>query len=276
MLSAVIITKNEACNIEDCLKSLFWIDDIHVIDSGSTDKTFEIAEQMGAKVHRKTFSTYAEQHNWAHREADLKYGWVLHMDADERSTPAFQKAILQALKDAPPSRQAYYCCWKLMMGKHWLKYSDGFPRWQLRLVRKEVEPYIEFGHAQKEKAFDDTALGYIQAPYLHFPWNKGWAHWLDRHNTYSTKEALERLKYPFKWKQLRSLHPSKRIFALKVAVSKLGLMWPFLRFLYAYILRGGILDGYAGLVYLLSVSYYELCIALKMKEGQARKDLKQS
>lgn len=268
MLSAVIITKDEAANIEDCLKTLSWIDDIHVIDSGSTDATLAIAQRLGAKTHCKAFSTYAEQHNWAHREAGLKYDWVLHIDADERSTPAFKEAIVQALQTAPRTRQGYYCCWKLMMGKHWLKYSDAFPRWQLRLVRKAIEPYLEFGHAQKEKAFEDSVLGYIRAPYLHFPWNKGWAQWLERHNTYSSKEALERLSYPLKWGQLRSLHPSKRVFALKVAVSKLGLAWPFLRFLYAYILRGGFLDGYPGLIYLLSISYYELCISLKMQEAK--------
>ncbi len=256
-------------NIEGCIQSLSWIDDIHVVDSGSTDNTVALAQNLGATVHYRPFTTYAEQHNWAHREAGLKHPWVLHLDADERSTPAFQKSVLECLSNTPPKILAYYCCWKLMLGKKWLKYSDGFPRWQLRLVRKELEPYIEFGHAQKEKNFEDGSLGYIQEPYLHFPWSKGWAHWLEKHNTYSSKEAIERLHHPLDWKQLFSPHPSKRIFAVKAAAARLGLLWPFFRFFYHYILRGGFLDGYAGLVYLLSISYYELCITLKMEEIKA-------
>ena len=265
MISVVIITKNEEKNIENCIKSLSWADDIHIIDSGSTDNTLQIAKDVGVSVHIREFVSYSEQHNWAHKYAGLKYNWVLHMDADERSTSEFKEAILNAVFGASSNTLGYYCCWKLMMGPCWVKRSDCYPRWQLRLVRKEIEPYIEFGHAQKEKKFPDGTLKYIQEPYLHYPWSKGWEHWFSKHNTYSTKEAKQALSSTFLWKDLFSKHPSKRVFTLKLAFRKIGIAGPFFRFFYCYIFRLGFLDGYPGFLYALAMAIYEFLIYVKCK-----------
>lgn len=265
MISIVILTHNESVNIGPCIESVHWCDDIHVIDAYSSDDTAQIAQTLGAKVHKRAFTSHADQHNWAHTGLDLKHPWVLHLDADERSTDAFYEDILSKVSNASPTIQGFYCCWKLMLFGCWVKHGDCFPRWQLRLVRKSCTPYISFGHAQKEASFKTYELGYIKEPYLHYAFNKGWAYWYSRHNHYSTNEAKERLSTSFHWKDLLSTHKSKRVFALKAIAHKIP-FWPFIRFFYSYCLRLGFLDGKAGYIYCLEMAHYEMMISIKMLE----------
>jgi glycosyltransferase involved in cell wall biosynthesis len=270
MFSVVILTYQEAQDIVACIETLRpWSDDIHVIDSGSSDATVALAQAAGAHVHTHPMRTYAGQHNWAHQHVHFRYPWVLHLDADERCTPAFAKALQEALHKAPAHCQGFYCCWKLMLYGRWLRRSDAFPRWQLRVLRATVrEPYIEFGHAQKENHFPAHALGYVREPYEHYAFSKGWSHWVDKHNRYSTKEAHERLKAPWHWQQCFSRHPSVRAFALK-ALLRHTCLWPLLRFGYTYCCRLGFLDGWPGWVYCVQMAYYEWLIQLKMHELRA-------
>ncbi|MCS7002217.1 MAG: glycosyltransferase family 2 protein, partial [Dehalococcoidia bacterium] len=93
-VSAVILTKNEEELIAGCIESVRWADEILVVDSFSTDRTVEIAEQLGARVERHPFRDFADQRNVAQRLAT--YDWVLFVDADERVTPELA-AEIQAL-----------------------------------------------------------------------------------------------------------------------------------------------------------------------------------
>ena len=84
MLSVLILTKNEEQDLPDCLKSVYWCDDIHVFDSFSDDKTVEIAENFGAKVTRRKFDNYAAQRNAALENVPFINDWIFILDADER------------------------------------------------------------------------------------------------------------------------------------------------------------------------------------------------
>ena len=88
-ITAIILTKNEEVNIERCIKSLSGVADrICVVDSGSTDKTIEIAESLGAEIfHHEPFNHYAAQFNWALDNVGIKTTWVYRIDADEVVTP---------------------------------------------------------------------------------------------------------------------------------------------------------------------------------------------
>ena len=96
-LSAAVITKDEERNIGECLRSLSFCDEVVVVDSGSTDRTAEIARSLGAAVHVRKFKDFSDQKNFAASQALGE--WVLSVDADERVSEGLKKEILSALED---------------------------------------------------------------------------------------------------------------------------------------------------------------------------------
>ncbi|WP_184550111.1 glycosyltransferase family 2 protein [Mucilaginibacter sp. FT3.2] len=264
MISIIILTKNEEADLPGCLKSLTWADDIHVLDSFSTDKTCEIARQHGAKVTANAFESFGKQRSFALDNIAVKYSWVLFLDADEVSTPDFAKAITLAINNAGEETAGFYCCWKMMLGGTWLKRCDNFPKWQLRLLRKGRITYKDFGHGQKEDQVKGQVL-YIKEPYIHFGFSKGWSHWIERHNRYSTLEAVARLDIRPPFKNIFSKHGSTRNPALKSWLVKIP-GWPLLRFLHTYIFSLGFTEGLPGLTYCINLSFYEHMIMIKTRE----------
>lgn len=263
-VSIIILTKNEAHDLARLLESIRWCDDIHLVDSGSTDATVEMARTAGVHVAEHPFEAFGQQRNWALANCAIKHGWVLFLDADEASTPEFHQALMNAIATAPESVVGFYCCWKMIVEETWLKRCDSFPKWQFRLLRHGRASFIDFGHGQKEGDIDGT-LEYLREPYLHFVVSKGWGAWLDRHNRYATQEAAARLAAPVSWEQIFSSDPSVRNKALKPLVSRIP-GWPLLRFVQAYLLSGGFLEGRAGFTYCVNLGYYEFLIRTKMRE----------
>ncbi|MEO6739727.1 MAG: glycosyltransferase family 2 protein [Chthoniobacteraceae bacterium] len=264
MISIVILTMNEAADLPACLESLRWCDDIHVVDSGSTDATVRIAEAAGAHVCANRFESFGRQRNWALANCDFKHEWILFLDADECSTPEFQRAIHEAIASAPAQTAGFYCCWKMMLQGRWLKRCDSFPKWQFRLMRKGRAAFTDFGHGQKEHEVKGD-IGYIREPYLHFAFSKGWAHWVSRHNRYSDLEARERFGAKVRWRDIFSRHGSVRNKALKPLVSRMP-GWPVAMFFIRYVLKLGFIEGRRGFVYCVNMAWYEFLIRIKMDE----------
>ena len=271
MVTTVILTKNEAANLPGCLRSLAWCDDIHVVDSGSTDGTVDIARAAGATVWNRAFDSFGRQRNWALDTCNLRYPWVLFLDADEQTPPAFVEGLLEAVRLASAETAGYFCCWKLMMDGRWLRRCDAFPRWQFRVVRQKRARFCDFGHGQKEAEISGE-IRYLTEPYLHFAFSKGWSCWLDRHNRYSTQEAVARLGAGYTWRDLRNAKGTHRAAVIKTVLARFP-GWPIARFLYGYLWRLGFLEGRPGLVYCVNMAYYEFMIQLKMRElAQVSKD----
>lgn len=264
MISVIILTKNEEEDLKKSLQSLMWTDDVHVLDSGSTDKTIEIAENFGAKVSFNAFESFGKQRNFALENLPIKYDWILFLDADEVVTPQFEKAIKQSVLKASPETAGFYCCWKTMLEDRWLKYCDNFPKWQFRLLKKGRATFTDFGHGQKEGEVLGK-INYIKEPYLHYSFSKGWTKWIERHNAYSTQEARDRLHKCPPFRNIFSFHQSKRNSALKSHLSALP-GWPLLRFIYSYFLTFGFLEGVPAFIYCVNMSYHEFLIQIKMRE----------
>ncbi|MEP7231845.1 MAG: glycosyltransferase family 2 protein [Ginsengibacter sp.] len=269
MISVIVLTKNEEKDLAACLESVNWCDDIHVVDSGSTDKTLEIALAKGATVTINKFKSFGQQRNFALDKLQIKNKWIFFLDADEVISEKFRLAMFETINNAADDVAGFYCCWKMILDNKWLKYSDNFPKWQFRLMSKGRARFKDFGHGQKE---DDVfgSIGYIREPYLHYGFSKGWSHWIDRHNRYSSSEALARISNRPPFKNILSKHGSVRNPALKSWLSKLP-GWPFFRFFYTYVLRGGFLEGTSGFIYCINMGYYEFLIKIKMRE--IKKDL---
>ena len=264
MISVAILTMNEEADLPACLESISWCDDVHVIDSGSTDATVSIAQAAGARVHFNRFDSFGKQRNWALANCPFRYEWILFLDADECSTPEFQRALSAAVATVPETTAGFYLCWKMILDGKWLKRCDSFRKWQFRLLRLGRANFADFGHGQKE--FNVAGeIEYIREPYLHFAFSKGWSRWIDRHNRYSDLEAAERLGTQISWRQICSAHGSIRNKALKPLVSKLP-GWPFAAFCIRYFLKFGFLEGRPGFIYCVNMAYYEFLIQIKMKD----------
>jgi glycosyltransferase involved in cell wall biosynthesis len=264
MISVIILTKNEELNLPSCLHSIKMFDDVSILDSGSTDRTIEIAKQNDIPVYYNSFKSFGKQRNFALDHIDTKYDWILFLDADEVVSEKFRISMLEATENAEDDIAGYYCCWKMMLEGKWLKHCDNFPKWQLRLVRKGMARFKDFGHGQKEDKVAGRIL-YIKEPYLHYCFSKGWAYWIERHNRYSSQEAEARLNECPPLKDILSGNGTIRNPALKSWLSRLP-GWPMLRFLHAYLINLGFLEGVPGFIYCANMGYYEFLIRIKMRE----------
>ena len=272
MISTIILTRNEESDLPGCLDSLRWCDDVHVVDSGSSDQTLNIARKYGAQVYENPFTLFGVQRNWALDHCNIKHPWILFLDADEVANEEFVKTMNKTVSDAPETTAGFYCCWKQIYENRWLKRCDAFPKWQFRLMRKNRARFTDFGHGQKEAEIKGS-IEYLPAPYDHHGLSKGIGHWLDRHNRYATLEAAARLSTPVNWRNVFSSHGSKRNQALKPIVSRVP-GWPLMRFLITYVLRLGFLEGRPGFTYCANLAYYEFLIRIKMREEKSRCSLK--
>ena len=268
MISLIVLTKNEEHDLPACLEALKWCDDVHVLDSGSTDKTTDIAVEYGARVWSNKFESFGQQRNFALDHLRLAYEWILFLDADEVVTDKFRRELFAALEKVEDDVAGFYCCWKMMLEGQWLKYSDNFPKWQFRLMRKGRARFTDFGHGQKEHNVVGKTL-YLQEPYLHYAFSKGWFVWFDRHNKYSSLEAVERLGNCPPLQNVFSRNGSVRNPALKSWLSKLP-GWPFFRFIHAYVFNLGFLEGIPGFIYCTNMGFYEFLIQIKMREIRKR------
>lgn len=263
-LSILILTRDEENNLPRCLAAVEGLGEIVIIDSGSTDRTLEIARAAGARVFTHPFRSFGAQRNWALDHSGLTNEWVLFLDADEVVTPAFGQALQRAIQGADEAVAGFYCCWKMMLGARWLRRSDSFPKWQFRVLRRGRARFVDSGHGQKEGEIDG-AIGYIREPYLHYAFSRGWDSWWGKHHDYASREAADRMARRISWRALFARDPSRRNRALKPLVSQIP-GWPLIRFLHMYILKGGFLEGPEALTYCKNIARYEAMIRARMAE----------
>ncbi len=274
MISVIILTKNEEQDLPGCLQHLRWCDDVHVLDSGSTDATLDIAKSFNANISYNKFESFGEQRNHALDHLKLKYTWVLFLDADEVVTPEFVNEINETVAEIDANTAGFYCCWKMMLEDRWLKHCDNFPKWQFRLLNKAKARFTDFGHGQKEGEVQGE-IKYIREPYLHYSFSKGWAQWIARHNVYSSQEAQARIEKRPPLKTIFAKNTSVRNPALKSWLSKIP-GWPLFRFLHTYFINLGFLEGTPGFIYCVNMSYHEFLIQIKMREFKRGKNGKNS
>jgi glycosyltransferase involved in cell wall biosynthesis len=267
-VSVVILTFNEERNIALCLDSCAWSDDVHVLDSGSKDRTCEIARQMGAKVHIHPFRSFGDQRNWAIDNIPCKYRWNFHLDADERFTRGIVQEMLREIgPDGSRSRfAAYYVPSKMIFMGKWLRHSAGYPTYQVRLFHSEKCRFIDFGHGQREACRGE--IGSLVNPYLHYSFAKGMTDWFSRHNGYSSREAAEAVIVRREGVRIRGLWSRDGLIRRRTLKSLAFYVKAraFQRFIYMYILRAGWLDAAPGFHYCMLMATYEYWIELKIRE----------
>jgi len=265
MVSVLILTRNEQADLPGCLQSVSWSDDVHVFDSFSTDGTAEIAKEAGVHCYQRVFDDYATHRN-ASLEIQFAHSWVLILDADERPTPELCAEMLNVVRGAAGDVAGFRVRRRDFLFGTWLKHAQISP-FYIRLVRPEKARYTR---AVNEVLDVSGCVADLQQPLDHFPFSKGIAHWIAKHNTYSTMEAelivrQQGLQNPSWRRALRDpdFH-TRRLHQKAIFYRTPGR--PLVKWLYMVVVRRSFLDGWAGITYATLQSIYEYFIVLKVKE----------
>lgn len=256
-LSIVILTLNEEARLPACLASVASCDDVVVLDSGSTDRTHDIARAGGARVVVNRFVNFAAQRNFAHAAAGFRHPWVFHLDADELMTPELLEEC-RHVTATDPACDGYYAAPRMMFHGRWLPRCTDHPAWQARLVNHRRFSFVQIGHGQREAP--GLRMGWLKAGYLHDISVGSDAEWEAKHRRYARGEAEEAVQHsaPFGRLFRSALTGSglERRRALKHLSYSLPAR-PLLRFVYQYLLRGGFLDGAGAWRYCRLLARYE-------------------
>lgn len=267
MISVVILTLNEAANLPRCIASVGWSDDVLVVDSGSVDGTVEIAAKAGARVVHRRFDSFAGQRNFAMTHGGLRHQWTLHLDADE-VVPAALAAELKALvSEAGVTHEVWRVAARMIFMGQWLRHAGMFPAYQVRFGRTSALRFVDYGHGQREVQAPGQ-VGTLRNPLDHYNFSKGTNDWLSRHLRYARAEAIELLRtrrQPLQLADLFSAIPTQRRRAMKRLSYRVPLRGAC-AFVYAYGVRRGFLDGWAGLTYCRLYAMYHAFIALNAME----------
>ena len=150
-VSVIIFVLNEEENLNQCLESLEWCDDVHVVDSFSTDSTLEICRIRQIHVVQNEFLGFGTQRNWALDNLDLSHCWVLILDADERVTTELAQELCDLAKLSPDDVGAYRIRRRLYLWGKWLRHSSLYPSWVVRFIHRNRVRYIDRGHAETQE-----------------------------------------------------------------------------------------------------------------------------
>ncbi|HTY50423.1 MAG TPA: glycosyltransferase family 2 protein [Steroidobacteraceae bacterium] len=267
-VSVLILTLDEEVNIVDCLASVAWSDDVVVLDSGSADRTRELAIARGARIVVRPFDDYARQRNFGLGGIEYRHPWILMLDADERVPEDLAAEVRHVVAGAGEELALFYMRRRDYLFGRWIRRSSGYPTWFGRLVRRgrvRIErPFNEQSYAQGRSA---QLAGHLD----HYPFNKGFTEWLAKHNRYSSMEAqlLEQQRGAPGRESIFDRDPVVRRRAIKDRVYRLPAR-PLLTFLALYLARGGFLEGRAGLTFSLLRAWYEFMIDCKRRELRRR------
>ena len=269
-VSVLILTKNERADLPACLASVAWSDDVHVFDSFSDDDTVGVARAGGAAVTQRVFDNYAAQRNAALHTLPYKNEWVLILDADERVPDELAREMAAFVADAPEGMAACRIRRRDFFLGTWLKHAQISP-FYVRLVRPQR---VRYEREVNEVLKVDGEIHPLAAPFDHYPFSKGLAQWVAKHNVYSTMEAQQvrrsrEGKTPFSPAQMflcrdfneRRFHQKEFFYRLPGR--------PLLKWIYMVLVRRAFLDGHAGMTYAFLQAIYEYMIVLKTEELEA-------
>lgn len=242
MTSAVILTKNEEKNIESCIKTLKWCDEIIVIDDNSTDKTVSIVEKLGAKVFIHPLeNNFSQSRNFG--LSQVKGEWVLFVDADERVSESLTYEIGNVLYHKATEMYDGFLIRRIdtMWGKQLLHGENG----NVRLVRLARKNAGEWKGAVHEVWHIKGKIGQLKNPLYHYP-----------HQTVT--EFLREINYYTSIRAKELFKKRKKVYFWSIII------YPKAKFFLNYILKRGFLDGIPGLVVAILMSFHSFLVRGKL------------
>jgi glycosyltransferase involved in cell wall biosynthesis len=253
LVSVIVLTYNEQANLPDCLESLRGLHcEIFVLDSGSSDRTLDIARQYRVQIAEHPFENYARQRNWAQLNLPTTCDWLLHLDADERLTPGLVEEINQILaRPEIPADGFLFRKRTIFMGR-WIKHGGHYPSHHLRLFRKGkggCEDRLYDQHFLVDGKVESLRNDYLDIV------SSSLNTWTVRHVRWAELEASEMMsKENVGDDRVRAAffgNPIQRRRWLREDLYSRGPLFvrPFLYWWYRYFLRLGFLDGKEGLIF---------------------------
>jgi glycosyltransferase involved in cell wall biosynthesis len=278
-LSVIVPVKNEERNLVACLTSVTWADEVWVVDSGSTDRTTDLAQQFGAHVTQFEYTGgFPKKKNWALANLPLRNEWVLLLDADERVPPELETEIRELFQQGDLA-DGYYVNRKLIFLGRWIKHCGWYPSWNLRLFKHRLGRYEKLDAEDVEQAGDVEAhehvvlngrAAYLKHDLLHEDF-KSIFHFIERHNRYSNWDAQVYANFARGQSGESNIgaalvgSPLERKRRIKHWWARLPFR-PLLRFLWMYVFRLGFLDGKPGLIFCTLMTMHEAVIGAKLYE----------
>ncbi len=272
-VTLVVPTRDEQRNLGACLRSVApWVSRTVVVDSGSTDRTQEIATAHGAEVVTHPFEGHARQWRWAFEHLDIQTDWVLALDADQRATPALI-AEMQAVLGAPGADSLAGCfvVRRQVFRGRWIRHGGYYPKYLLKLFRRNAV-WIDEGelvdHHFRVRGATRKLAGEIVEENLN---ENAIATWVAKHNRYAVLQAREEFEQTNR-ASLRHARafgsPDERVLWRKRLWGRAPLLLrPCLYFLYRYVIRLGFLDGRQGFVFhVLQAFWYRLLVDINLEE----------
>ncbi len=268
-VSIIIPIKNEIKNLERCLNSVQWADEIWIVDSESIDGSQAVAESFGAKVIQFKFNgTWPKKKNWALENLPFKHDWVFILDADEELLPDAEAEVRAIVEDQKNPVNGYWINRRFMFMGQWLKHAY-YPNWNLRLFRHKLGRYEKLTDADTASGDNEvhehvivqgesdrlrTEMNHYAFPSVEV--------FIEKHNRYSNWEARVALDRFLKSSSGQLQHSNV---GWRRRLKRLSQKLPFrptLRFCYVYFWQKGFLDGKAGYYFARLHALYEfLCVA---------------
>jgi glycosyltransferase involved in cell wall biosynthesis len=275
-LSVIILTLDEEANLPLALGSLRGLNaEVFVVDSGSTDRTLEIARAAGCHVIEHPFENYAVQRNWAFDHLPIKTPWTLCLDADERLTPELAEEIEETVSQQGSPFDGFMLRKRTIFMGRWIRHGGQYPAYHLRLFRS--------GRGRCEaRLYDqhfvvDGRVGRLTNDYVDVI-TSDLSTFIVRHNRWAELEAEEILagstgaarQGPAVEPVLTGTAIERRRFLRARVYQRFPLfVRPFLFWFYGYVLRLGFLDGIEGLIFhTLQRFWFRFLIDAKIWERQ--------
>lgn len=231
-LAAVVLTKNEARHIGECLSTLGFADEVVLSDSFSDDGTVEIARAAGATIFQRPFDNFAGQRNAALDAIEAE--WIFFVDADERITPELAAEVRRVIGERP--EVGWWVPRHNFIAGHPVRYGGFYPDYQLRLLRRGRARY-DPDRPVHEVVLLDGPAGYLQNPMIHYNY-ASWAQFHAKQRRYARMEGhilRERGIKPWPHKFVRQ---------------------PLREFWRRYVMLEGYKDGWVGLKLAVLLGFY--------------------
>ena len=269
-ITVIILTKNEELNIARAVNSVKPVADrICVVDSGSTDKTVEIAQSLGAEVVEHPFVTHGQQFNWAMKNLNVTSKWIFRLDADEEVTPELAAEIVEKTAlHADDDVSAFVGNFRIYFLGRFLKHGGMYPFYRTTIF-KNGKGYIDENGMRDQTVITEGRLEYLKNDFLHYDF-KSLDAWIQKHNWYSSLEVKNLVG------DMADADGKRTATADKTIKMRDGLYYKLPRYFrarlyywYRYYFKLGFLDGEAGRVHaFLQAFWYRYLIDAKLLEKE--------
>ena len=249
-LSVAIITFNEERNIERCLRSVHWADEVIVVDAMSTDRTVEICTRFNVEVSLRAWDGFAQQKQ--HAVSLASNPWVLIVDADEEVTDDLQKEIRETLSTRP-EYDGYAIPRKSYFLGQWMRFGGWYPGYQLRLFRKSKAAISQ--RPVHEGVELSGRVSRLSSPFNHFTYYS-LSQYLTKLNDYTSLDVMNKLD--------RTRRRRVRWYNLVIN--------PVAVFVRMYVVLSGFRDGFRGFLLAVYSSLYKLLLFAKVWEYQTARE----